>query len=53
MYEGEWANGMKHGSGIWKGLKGDSYIGEWKYSKADGYGVNLYFYILGAYLAER
>ena len=45
MYEGEWANGMKHGSGIWKGLKGDSYIGEWKYGKADGYGVNLYFNI--------
>jgi len=41
MYEGEWVNGMKHGSGVWKGLKGDSYIGEWKFGKADGYGVNI------------
>lgn len=25
-------------SGMWRGIKGDSYIGEWKFGKADGYG---------------
>ena len=28
---------VKDGYGIWKGVFGDSYIGEWKNSKADGY----------------
>jgi len=37
---------LKHGSGIWKGNKGDSYIGEWKFGKADGYGVIFYIYFL-------
>lgn len=47
-------NGLKHGSGIWKGSKGDSYLGEWKAGKPDGYGVYtwvngiilLYYYII-------
>jgi hypothetical protein len=26
--------------GMWRGVKGDSYIGEWKFGKADGYGVH-------------
>lgn len=30
---------MKHGYGIWKGFNGDSYVGEWKNSKAEGYGI--------------
>lgn len=33
---------MKHGSGMWRGPKGDSYIGEWKFGKADGYGVHVW-----------
>ena len=33
---------IKHGSGVWKGNKGDSYIGEWKFGKADGYGVHTW-----------
>lgn len=33
---------MKHGSGIWRGNKGDSYLGEWKFGKADGYGVHTW-----------
>lgn len=33
---------MKHGSGIWRGTKNDSYIGEWKFGKADGYGVHTW-----------
>lgn len=33
---------MKHGSGIWRGSKGDSYIGEWKFGNADGYGVHTW-----------
>ena len=35
-------NGLRHGSGIWKGNKGDSYIGEWKLGKADGMGVHIW-----------
>ena len=33
---------MKHGSGMWRGAKGDSYVGEWKQNKADGYGVHTW-----------
>jgi len=33
---------MKEGYGVWKGPDGDSYIGEWKQSKADGYGVHVW-----------
>lgn len=33
---------MKHGSGIWRGHKNDSYIGEWKFGKPDGYGVHTW-----------
>lgn len=33
---------MKHGNGVWKGIHNDSYIGEWKYNKADGYGVYVW-----------
>lgn len=27
---------------MWKGAKGDSYVGEWKFGKADGYGVHVW-----------
>jgi hypothetical protein len=27
FYEGEWIEGNKHGSGMWRGVDGDSYIG--------------------------
>lgn len=33
---------MKQGYGIWKGIKNDSYIGEWSASKAHGYGVHTW-----------
>ena len=33
---------MKHGSGIWRGIKNDSYIGEWKFGKPDGNGVHTW-----------
>jgi hypothetical protein len=26
-YDGQWADGMKEGNGIWKGMKGNSYVG--------------------------
>jgi hypothetical protein len=26
---------------MWRSIKGDSYIGEWKLGKADGYGVHI------------
>ena len=42
IYEGEWVNSMKHGKWVWKGNKGDSYLGEWKFGKADGYGVHTW-----------
>jgi len=29
LYEGEWVNGTKHGNGMWIGVKGDKYVGEW------------------------
>ncbi len=29
VYEGEWDNNLKHGSGMWLSGKGDSYAGEW------------------------
>ena len=27
---------------MWRGAKGDSYIGEWKENKVDGYGVHIW-----------
>ena len=33
---------MKHGTGMWSGATGDSYVGEWKFGKADGFGVHLW-----------
>jgi hypothetical protein len=27
---------------MWKGIEGDSYIGEWRYSRAEGYGVHVW-----------
>jgi hypothetical protein len=27
VYDGEWVRGVRHGYGVWKNLKGDSYIG--------------------------
>jgi len=27
---------------VWKGNQGDSYIGEWRNSKAEGYGVHMW-----------
>ena len=35
-------HGYKHGNGMWKGSSGDSYIGGWKNSKAEGYGVHIW-----------
>lgn len=35
-------NGLKHGSGMWRGHQGDSYKGEWTYGKPDGYGVHTW-----------
>lgn len=35
-------NGMKHGSGMWKGLRNDSYMGQWKQGKPNGYGVHVW-----------
>ena len=34
---------MKHGLGAWYGTKKDSYIGEWKMGKPDGYGVHKWY----------
>ncbi len=34
--------GITFVTGIWKGNKGDSYIGEWKLGKADGMGVHIW-----------
>ena len=31
---------MKHGFGIWKGVDGESYIGEWRMSRVWGYGIH-------------
>ena len=31
---------MKHGKGVWNGTRGESYQGDWRFSKADGYGVH-------------
>ena len=33
---------MKHGYGVWKGIFNDSYIGEWKNNKTEGYGVHVW-----------
>lgn len=41
VYDGEWECGLKHGHGVWTSSDGcDSYIGEWKHSKAEGYGIH-------------
>lgn len=42
IYDGEWSFGVKGGYGIWKGTKGDSYIGLWKRGKAHGIGVHVW-----------
>lgn len=49
MYEGEWARSLRHGYGVWKRFDKkdnekvcDSYIGEWRYGKAEGYGVHVW-----------
>lgn len=41
--------GIRHGKGVWKKSnknletgKQDSYVGEWKNSKADGFGVHTW-----------
>jgi len=39
VYEGMWLDAMKHGQGVWNGTKGESYQGDWRFSKADGYGL--------------
>jgi len=39
VYEGMWLDAMKHGQGVWNGMKGESYQGDWRFSKADGYGL--------------
>ena len=42
IYEGQWQDGVKEGTGVWKGSQGDTYIGEWRIGKADGYGVHTW-----------
>jgi hypothetical protein len=39
VYDGQWEGGHKTGSGMWKGLDGESYMGEWKYNRVEGFGV--------------
>ena len=34
--------GVKHGYGVWKGVKGESYIGQWHTGRAQGYGVHVF-----------
>lgn len=34
--------GVKEGSGVWKGIANDSYIGKWVNGKAEGYGVHIW-----------
>ena len=33
---------MKEGHGLWKGTKGDSYLGKWLANKAHGYGIHTW-----------
>ena len=33
IYDGEWVNGRKTGSGMWTSPDSESYIGEWKDDK--------------------
>ena len=41
VYDGEWQSGLKHGHGVWTSADGcDSFIGEWRHSKAEGYGIH-------------
>jgi hypothetical protein len=37
---------------MWRGIKGDSYIGEWKFGKADGYG-GIYLFINSKFTLGR
>lgn len=40
IYEGEFYEGLKEGFGTWKESKtGASYVGEWKRSRPNGYGI--------------
>lgn len=38
-YEGEWRDGLKHGSGILNSVPGEVYEGSWVENKRHGYGV--------------
>lgn len=38
IYEGEWKACLRHGQGCDKFSVGDTYVGEYRYGKADGYG---------------
>jgi len=40
VYDGEWKKGVKDGYGMWRGIFGDSYMGQWVESKAHGHGVH-------------
>jgi len=42
VYEGEFYEGLKEGFGTWKESKaGASYVGEWKRSRPNGYGIYI------------
>ncbi|CDW89395.1 UNKNOWN [Stylonychia lemnae] len=52
VYDGQWQKGIRHGKGVWKRQNKnssvaengiiDSYVGEWKNGKADGFGVHTW-----------
>ena len=41
VYEGNWADGRKQGSGLYSYGNGDVYDGEWKKNMRDGWGVYI------------
>lgn len=53
LYEGYWLNGKRHGKGIYRWNNGETYNGDWKNDRMNGYGVNclillekrMYFFI--------
>jgi hypothetical protein len=39
VYDGEWANGKRHGMGLFKAQGGSTYAGSWDNGKRHGHGV--------------
>jgi len=37
-FDGQDESGLKHGDGVWRGIHGDSYVGEWNMNTIDGEG---------------